>query len=124
MLHRLGEAMSHSLTGFAATLLVSGWALVGLATGFPSWWTTALYSLTSSVTFVMVFVIQHTQARQTSATQRKLDELIRASTRADNSLIAVEEAPESHLHLLTELTVADLEWPVVEPLLDGDEPTV
>ena len=110
VLHRLGESMSHSATGFAATILVVTWALVGVACGFASWWTTALYSVTASVTFVMVFVIQHTQARQTAATQRKLDELIRASTRADNSLIAIEEAPDDHLHQLTEATVAEREW--------------
>jgi len=44
------------------------------------WWLTVLYAATASVTFVMVFVIQHTKARQTSATQRKLDELIRPLT--------------------------------------------
>ncbi len=110
MLHRLSEVVSHSTTGFAATILVVGWALVGLAFGFASWWTTVLYSITSSTTFVMVFVIQHTQARQTNATQRKLDELIRASSKADDSLIAVEEAPDDHLHQLTEVTVAEREW--------------
>lgn len=66
-----------------------------------------LYSVTGSVTFVMVFVIQHTQERQTSATQRKLDELIRSSVRADNTLIAVEEAPDEHLQALAHLNLAD-----------------
>ena len=68
MLHRLGESMSHSATGFAATILVVTWALEGVASGFASWWTTALYSVTSSVSFVMVFVFQHTHARPTAAT--------------------------------------------------------
>ncbi len=111
MLHRLGEAMAHSATGVGAAHFVIGWAVLGLATGFPSWWATSLYATTSSVTFVMVFVIQHTQARQTAATQRKLDELIRATARADDSLIAVEEAPDGHLHQLTQDTVVEREWP-------------
>lgn len=110
-LHRLGEAVARSVTGLAATTLVCGWALFGLAVGYPPWWATTLYSVASSVTFVMVFVIQHTQARQTLATQRKLDELIRASTRADNSLIAVEESSDGHLHELTELTIAERDTP-------------
>jgi low affinity Fe/Cu permease len=55
------------------------------------------YSTTGSVTFVMVFVIQHTHERRTSATQRKLDELIRSSTHADDTLIAVEEAADDQL---------------------------
>jgi low affinity Fe/Cu permease len=48
----------------------------------------------------MVFVIQHTQSKQIVALQRKLDELIRSSNRADNSLIKVEEAPETELQQL------------------------
>ena len=55
----------------------------------------------------MVFVIQHTQDRQTSATQRKLDELIRSSTTADDTLIAVEEAGDEHLHALNDLNLVD-----------------
>ena len=76
-------------------------------TGFPAWWQTMLYSVTGSITFVMVFVIQHTQERQTSATQRKLDELIRSSVRADNTLIAVEESADEHLQALAHLNIAD-----------------
>lgn len=110
MLHRVGELVAHSVTGLVALAVVVGWAAVGLATGFPAWWSTTLFSVTASVTFVMVFVIQHTQARQTAATQRKLDELIRVSTRADDGLIAVEEAPDGHLRQLTELTVSEREW--------------
>ena len=52
-------------------------------------------------------MIQHTQERQTSATQRKLDELIRTSIRADNTLIAVEEATDEHLQALAHLNLAD-----------------
>jgi low affinity Fe/Cu permease len=45
----------------------------------------------------MVFVIQHTQARQQSATQRKLDEILRALPEADNALITLEHASEGEL---------------------------
>lgn len=114
VLHRLGEMAALSTAGVCAGLVVFAWWIVGAAARFPPWWATTLYSVTASVTFVMVFVIQHTQARQTLATQRKLDELIRASTHADNSLIAVEESSDGHLHQLTELTVAELDWPVDE----------
>jgi low affinity Fe/Cu permease len=110
MLHRMSELMAHSASGLAASAFVLAWVAVGIATGFPGWWATVLYSTTSSVTFVMVFVIQHTQARQTAATQLKLDELIRTSIRADDGLIAVEEAPDAHLSALTEQTVAEREW--------------
>ncbi len=107
LLHRLGSIAAHSGAGVLAAALVVAWAAVGIIWGFASWWQTVLYSVTGSVTFVMVFVIQHTQERQTSATQRKLDELIRSSTHADNALIAVEEASADHLQALTDLNLSD-----------------
>ena len=76
---------------------------------FPGWWQTAMYSVTGSVTFVMVFVIQHTQQRQVAATQRKLDELLRSSDVADSTLIAVEEAPDEALKDLARSHVAERE---------------
>jgi low affinity Fe/Cu permease len=45
----------------------------------------------------MVFVIQHTQARHQDATQRKLDEILRALPEADNSLITLEHASDAEL---------------------------
>jgi low affinity Fe/Cu permease len=92
-----------------AAVFVAGWSIVGVATGFPGWWQTTLYSVTGSVTFVMVFVIQHTQQRQTAATQRKLDELLRSSDRADSTVIAIEEAPDDDLQLLNRHHVAERE---------------
>ncbi len=65
----------------------------------------------------MVFAIQHTQARQQSGTQRKLDELLRAQPLADNRIIAVEEAPDAELEALADLNMADREQ--AEGLLPG-----
>ena len=49
------------LRASAAAAFVVTWAIVGVAVDFPEWWKTALYSVTGSATFLMVFVIQHTQ---------------------------------------------------------------
>ena len=106
LLHRVGEIVASAGAGVVAALLAVSWAVVGVSRGFPTWWATALYSMTASVTFVMVFVIQHTQQRQTAATQRKLDELLRSSEQADSTLIAVEEASEGDLEALTRQHVA------------------
>ena len=108
-LHRVGDAVAHAASGIVAAILVVGWLALGLTTGFPDWWETTLYAITGSVTFVMVFVIQHTQQRQTAATQRKLDELLRSSERADSTVIAVEEAADGDLEALTQRHVADRE---------------
>jgi len=101
--------VSHSAAGVAAASLIVAWVIVGLVSGFPSWWQATLFSVTGSVTFVMVFVIQHANERQTSATQRKLDELIRSSIHADDTLIAVEEAADEHLQALSDLNLVDRE---------------
>ncbi|MGZ4671480.1 MAG: low affinity iron permease family protein [Ilumatobacteraceae bacterium] len=106
VLHNLGELTARSSAGVLAAFVVILWVIVGFVAGFPTWWSTAFYSGTASVTFVMVFVIQHTHERQVAAMQRKLDELIRSSDRADDGLIAVEEASDDHLQALTEVHVA------------------
>ena len=119
LLYRVGETVSHSGAGIVAASVVLVWLVVGLFVRFPPWWETVLYTTTGSVTFVMVFVIQHTQERQTAATQRKLDELIRSSERADATLIAVEEAPDEHLEALAHLNLADRERAAADVLPGG-----
>lgn len=100
MLHRLNEASAHSTAGLIAAALILAWVVYGLVIEFPGWWENTLFIVSSTVTLVLVFAIQHTQARQQTATQRKLDELLRAVPRADNRLIAVEEAPDQELEAL------------------------
>ena len=112
LLHRIDATSSHAGSGAVAAAFMLVWLVVGLVYGFPDWWETVLYSVTSAVTLVMVFVIQHTQTRQQSATQRKLDELLRALPSADDRLIAVEEAPDQELEALAELNLADREHSV------------
>ena len=109
VLHRAGDTLAHSGFGILAAALVVAWMILGIATRFPGWWQTTLFSVTGSVTFVLVFVIQHTQQRQIAATQRKLDELLRSSAEADSTLIAVEEAPDDALAELARFHVAERE---------------
>jgi low affinity Fe/Cu permease len=98
----LGDAVANALAGLIAAIVAAVWMVVGLIAGFPTWWQISLYSSTATVTFVMVFVIHHTQSKQVAALQRKLDELIRSSHQADNSLISVERAPEEELQQLAD----------------------
>lgn len=106
-LHRFGELTSHSGAGLVVVVVVLMWVAVGWWKSFPSWWQATLYATSSSITLVMVFAIQHTQARQQAAIQRKLDETLRAITTADDRLIAVEEAPDEELQALADLNVED-----------------
>ncbi len=89
-------------TGLAATafaVLAGGlvWVVLSVAFGFPAGWERVFQTLVAAVTVVMVFVIQHTQARHQAATQRKLDEILRALPEADNSLLALEHASDDEL---------------------------
>src|SRR3569833_2171970 len=71
VLHRLGQLTSHAGAGLLAGVVVIGWLIVGLAIDFPGWWEDVLYIASSLTTLIMVFAVQHTQARQAAATQRK-----------------------------------------------------
>jgi low affinity Fe/Cu permease len=79
------------------------WVLISLAFDFPSRLEVGFETVVAAITLAMVFVIQHTQARQEAVTQRKLDEILRALPAADNALITLEEAPDSELHAVTEI---------------------
>jgi len=78
------------------------WVLYSALFGFPARLETIFQTLTAATTLAMVFVIQHTQARAQAATQRKLDEILRASPEADNTLITLEEAPDNELRAATQ----------------------
>ena len=78
------------------------WVLYSAVFGFPARLETVFQTLAAATTLAMVFVIQHTQARAQEATQRKLDEILRASPGADNSLITLEEAPDNELKAATD----------------------
>ena len=57
------------------------WVIISVAVGFPGRWETVFQTLVAALTLAMVFVIQHTQARQQAATQRKLDEILQDARR-------------------------------------------
>lgn len=88
---------SVSLPGVAITVMVAVFALVasGAALGLSPGWVAGLEIGLSAMTLVMVFAIQHTQAREQAATQRKLDELLRAVPEANSGLMMLEEAPQA-----------------------------
>jgi low affinity Fe/Cu permease len=94
-------------TFIVAASVIAVWAILGPYYGFSDTWQLVINTGTTIVTFLMVFLIQSTQNRDTEAMQVKLDELIRAVGHARNELLDLEELEESDLDELKQ-TFIDL----------------
>ncbi|MGH2348559.1 MAG: low affinity iron permease family protein [bacterium] len=91
------HSAGHSGAFGLAVLVIVAWAITGPLFGFSDTWQLAINTGTTIVTFLMVFLIQNTQTRDTIALQLKIDELIRALEGAHNVLLDLEELTEEEL---------------------------
>jgi low affinity Fe/Cu permease len=97
VLHWIGDLTAKSGAAAVVAIVVVIFAILIAAAGFPQRWEEGFSTAATCVTLVMLFVIQHTQSRQQTATQLKLDELIKASPHADDLLVQIENAKDEEL---------------------------
>jgi low affinity Fe/Cu permease len=93
------RAAGHASTFIAAAALIILWAFSGPYFGFSDTWQLVINTGTTIVTFLMVFLIQNSQNRDSAAIQVKLDELIRASDSL-NTFVGIEHLTEEELEEL------------------------
>src|SRR5467141_2658485 len=114
------QQLGQSTAFVLAILSVGLWAASGPFFGWSDTWQLVINTGTTIVTFLMVFVIQSTQHRDTQALQLKLDDLIRVTTDARNSLMGLGERPESEIKELKSEFVGSCPSPLPSPRERGE----
>ena len=98
--HQASERLGSPWAFALAICLIIAWALSGPLLHFSTTWQLLINTATTVLTFLMVFLIQNTQNRDTRAVHLKLDELIRSVRAARNNLIDLEELSDADLDSL------------------------
>lgn len=102
--HRLAQSISEAVGTIWAFLLAATivlfWGVTGPIFGFSDTWQLVINTGTTIVTFLMVFIIQNTQNRDTKVIQLKLDELIRVTKTARNYLVDLEDLSDEDIKKL------------------------
>ena len=95
------HAVGHPAAFALATAFILGWGVFG-PIYFTTTWHSILHTMTASITFLMVFLIQNSESRGSAAIQLKLDELLRTSTGARNALLHIEDLTLDDLEIVRE----------------------
>lgn len=87
-------------TFFIALCIVIIWAFCGPVSGYSNTWQLIINTGTTIITFLMVFIIQQSQNKDSTALHLKLNELIAATSKASNFLIAIEDLTPEELEVI------------------------
>jgi low affinity Fe/Cu permease len=98
----ISQQCGRAYTFIAAIVIILVWGVSGPAFGYSDTWQLIINTGTTIITFLMVFLIQNTQNRDTTAIQLKLDELIRANDQAQNRMMRLEDLTENQIKNLKE----------------------
>jgi low affinity Fe/Cu permease len=98
--YKTSEAVGSASAFLIAFAVVAVWAISGPLFGYSDTWQLVINTGTTIVTFLMVFLIQHTQNREAKILQLKIDELIRAVSAARTNLVGLEDLPDEEIERL------------------------
>lgn len=93
---KLGQPISF----ICALLVIILWLITGPFFDYSNTWQLVVNTGTSVVTFLMIFLVQNTQNRETKVIQLKLDEIIRANSNTSNKFLKISELPDEELDQL------------------------
>jgi low affinity Fe/Cu permease len=96
----IATAAGQPLTFIAAVMIIVVWAVTGPLFKFSDTWQLVVNTGTTIITFLMVFLIQNSQNRDGAAMQAKLDELLRAVTKAREKFIGIEQLTDQQIELI------------------------
>ena len=95
--HRTSELVGSPWAFVVATLVIIGWIVTGPTFGYSDTWQLVINTGTTIITFLMVFLIQNTQNRDSRAVHLKIDELLRAVSKARTGLVEIERMTDEEL---------------------------
>lgn len=98
--HTISDATGSSYAFFFAILIIVGWAYMGSHYNYDDTWQLVINTGTTIITFLMVFLIQNTQNRDTKAINLKLDEIIKTSKKARNEFIDIEDDSDEEIETI------------------------
>ncbi len=98
--YKVSEVVGSAPAFLIALGLVGVWLITGPMFGYSDTWQLVINTGTTIVTFLMVFLIQHTQNRDAKILQLKIDELIRAVSAARTKLVGLEDLPDEEIDRL------------------------
>ncbi|HLN22031.1 MAG TPA: low affinity iron permease family protein [Bacteroidales bacterium] len=103
---KVTRATGRPSTFIAALALIIVWAVTGPVFKFSDTWQLVINTGTTIITFLMVFIIQQTQNKDTMALQLKINELIAADRNSSNRLINIEDLSEEELEVIKKFYIS------------------